>query len=144
MLDEMLDGNPEAPEPGGVIYANPEALAKSFHENYERLAPDFGYNTREASAVAWEDVPEANKKLMIATAGAVGQFKFNQWEVIQELEERLERIAGIVDLVDERCFVVDGPVTPTLQEMTQKEISEIYCLAQGGPLFGEGESDGST
>ncbi len=43
-----------------------EELAKRFHETYERLAPDFGYKTREASAKPWKDVPEDNKQLMIA------------------------------------------------------------------------------
>lgn len=46
-------------------------LAKLFHETYERLAPDFGYKTREASAVPWDDVPEQNKNLMIAVAGNI-------------------------------------------------------------------------
>jgi len=46
---------------------SPIDLAKAFHEAYERLAPEFGYKTREESAVAWEDVPEQNKKLMVAT-----------------------------------------------------------------------------
>ena len=49
----------------------PESLAQEFHEAYERLAPDHGYKTREASAVPWADVPEGNKGLMIATAAAV-------------------------------------------------------------------------
>lgn len=46
----------------------PEAaeIARQFHEAYERLAPDFGYRTREASAKSWADVPEQNKNLMIA------------------------------------------------------------------------------
>lgn len=44
-----------------------ERIAKRFHEAYERLAPSFGYETREASAVPWEDVPEQNRRLMIAT-----------------------------------------------------------------------------
>jgi dephospho-CoA kinase len=48
-----------------------ETLAKLFHENYERLAPSFGYATRQASAVAWDAVPEPNKSLMIAVADAV-------------------------------------------------------------------------
>lgn len=48
-----------------------EAMAKKFHENYEKLAPDYGYKTREESAKPWEDVPVANKGLMIATAGEV-------------------------------------------------------------------------
>lgn len=43
-----------------------EALAKRFHETYERLAPRFGYETREASAKPWSDVPEQNRSLMIA------------------------------------------------------------------------------
>ena len=41
-----------------------EEMARRFHEAYERLAPSFGYKTREASAVPWEDVPEQNKALI--------------------------------------------------------------------------------
>jgi hypothetical protein len=48
-----------------------EALARRFHETYERLAPDHGYETRKASAVPWEDVPEQNRSLMIAVAGEI-------------------------------------------------------------------------
>jgi hypothetical protein len=46
----------------------PEYVAKSFHEEHEKQAPEFGYKTREASAVPWADVPEQNKKLMISVA----------------------------------------------------------------------------
>lgn len=52
----------------------------------------------------------------------------------QTAEERLARIAGIIEDVDNRCAAADGPVTPTLQEMTQAEISEIYELASTGPV----------
>lgn len=45
-----------------------EQLARLFHETYERLAPSFGYETRKDSAVPWEQVPERNKRLMIAVA----------------------------------------------------------------------------
>lgn len=48
-----------------------EKLARFFHETYERLAPEYGYETREASAVSWESVPKNNKSLMIATASEV-------------------------------------------------------------------------
>ena len=48
-----------------------EATAQAFHEAYERLAPSFSYKTREASAVPWADVPEENKRLMIAVAAEV-------------------------------------------------------------------------
>jgi hypothetical protein len=45
---------------------DPEALAQRFHETYERLAPSYGYETREASAKPWAEVPEQNRRLMIA------------------------------------------------------------------------------
>ncbi len=41
-------------------------LAILFHETYERLAPDFHYETRKESAKPWSDIPENNKNLMIA------------------------------------------------------------------------------
>lgn len=47
------------------------ALAQRFHEAYERLAPDFGYKTREASAKPWAEVPEQNKNLMIAVCAEI-------------------------------------------------------------------------
>ncbi len=46
------------------IDSEADRLAKRFHELYEALAPQFSYQTREASAVAWEQVPENNKRLM--------------------------------------------------------------------------------
>lgn len=49
----------------------PEIVAKFFHETYEKLAPDFGYKTRKDSNVDWKDVPDKNKKLMIAVAEKV-------------------------------------------------------------------------
>lgn len=51
----------------------PEELARLFHETYERLAPDFGYETRPESATAWEQVPENNRRLMVATSAEVMQ-----------------------------------------------------------------------
>jgi hypothetical protein len=50
---------------------SPEALARYFHEEYERLAPDYGYETRKESAVPWIQVPENNRELMIAVAASI-------------------------------------------------------------------------
>lgn len=44
-----------------------QQIAAAFHEAYERLAPQHGYETREASAKPWADVPENNRQLMAAT-----------------------------------------------------------------------------
>jgi len=41
-----------------------DRIAKWFHFYYESLAPSFGYETRQESAVPWRDVPEQNKALM--------------------------------------------------------------------------------
>jgi hypothetical protein len=46
-------------------------LARRFHATYERLAPAYGYSTRAETSVAWEDLPKANKHLMVATAEMV-------------------------------------------------------------------------
>lgn len=51
--------------------ADPYQVARLFHETYERLAPSFGYETRKASAVQWDDVPEQNRRLMVAVADEV-------------------------------------------------------------------------
>lgn len=48
-----------------------EYVARCFHWHYERLAPEFGYETRRESAVQWTDVPEPNRSLMVAVAGHV-------------------------------------------------------------------------
>ncbi len=46
----------------------PETVAQLFHESYERLAPYFNYTTREATRKPWAEIPEQNKRLMIAVA----------------------------------------------------------------------------
>lgn len=51
--------------------ADVERIARAFHETYERLAPAHGYKTREASAVAWENVPEQNADLMRAVVSVL-------------------------------------------------------------------------
>ncbi|MGH7743218.1 MAG: hypothetical protein ACREQ5_00140 [Candidatus Dormibacteria bacterium] len=48
-----------------------EELAQVFHEAYERLAPEYGYKTRDATAVPWGEVRDPNRALMIAVAGEV-------------------------------------------------------------------------
>jgi hypothetical protein len=54
-----------------TLNVTPEALARRFHETYERLAPGFGYRTRESSAVLWEEVPDVNRRLMIAVCAEI-------------------------------------------------------------------------
>jgi hypothetical protein len=46
----------------------PEDLAQFIHEQYERLAPAFGYETRNISKLPFDEIPENNRKLMIAVS----------------------------------------------------------------------------
>jgi hypothetical protein len=50
-----------------------------------------------------------------------------------DAQQRLRRIREIIEAVDTRAMATDGPVPPTLQVMTQREISEIYRLSGGQP-----------
>lgn len=45
-------------------------------------------------------------------------------------EKALARIAEIIEQVDQRACAADGPVTPTLEEMTVEEMKAIYGLAK--------------
>jgi hypothetical protein len=62
-LIKALDTRPSVVE---LDSPGPEALARLFHETYERLAPEHGYETREASAKPWRQVPANNRALMVA------------------------------------------------------------------------------
>jgi hypothetical protein len=41
------------------------------------------------------------------------------------------RFNNIVDAVEARCMAVDGPVTPTLQEISEKELAALWRSVQG-------------
>ena len=49
----------------------PERIARAFHEAYEKLAPMFGYETREANAKPWIEVPTQNRELMKAVVSSL-------------------------------------------------------------------------
>lgn len=51
-----------------------EDIARHFHETYERYAPKYNYTTSPETAVPWQNVPENNKKLMIAVAAHMADY----------------------------------------------------------------------
>ena len=95
----------------------PEDLAKLFHETYERLAPNFSYHTRKASAVPWDDVPPNNKGLMVAVAKEVQEQFINQ-----QIKSVLDSIPEptITDVFPSKPY--DG--TKTYEDMLQ--VVEYY------------------
>jgi hypothetical protein len=52
--------------------ADAEQLARRFHDTYERLAPSFGYETRDDTKVF--DPASKNGRLMVAVCGELGEF----------------------------------------------------------------------
>lgn len=49
-----------------------------------------------------------------------------------KLHSKLRSIRSIIDHVDERCMALDveGPITPTQDEITGRELRAIYRFAQ--------------
>ena len=96
----------------------PEQLAKAFHEAYERLAPAFGYKTREESAKPWKEVPENNRKLMIAVCAEILAAPANN----TELEGKLAELANFWESEGKRCYEIarkrskDKPVASVMAQ----------------------------
>jgi hypothetical protein len=65
----MTDETPQRPRAGTHLLHEAGQIARAFHETYERKAPEYGYETREASAVPWAEVPVRNRDLMTSVAG---------------------------------------------------------------------------
>lgn len=47
-------------------------------------------------------------------------------ERLREFETVATRFNAIIDRVEARCMAVDGPVTPTLDEMEEQELAELW------------------
>jgi hypothetical protein len=87
-----------------------EQAAQLFHETYERLAPAFGYETRRESAVAWEQVPDANRRLMVAVAAVVlDEAAKEDRHTIKQLERQLADARGETATAD--------PLAPKIHEI---------------------------
>jgi hypothetical protein len=105
----------------------PEQLAGLFHETYERLAPQFGYETRKETAVSWDDIPadNPNKRLMIAVCG----------EVLPAVLSRPIPSARLVTMVNQLVVeaqvrqLMDEAVSKAIDEMVQKAASDLGDLA---------------
>ncbi len=94
-----------------------EFMAKLFHQIYEELAPKFNYETRKASAKPWFEVPENNKKLMIAVAERI--------LVVQKKQTEEDCI--------EDCAAIDS----------NRDLAKAVAMLNSMVLSGENHSDES-
>jgi hypothetical protein len=96
-----------------------ELLAKQFHDTYERLAPAFGYKTREASAKPWDAVPSQNKGLMIAVASELIS-QDNGWC-------RMEGYRRILKLYAEACHIAGVTLLQEDSQTLAEVLSEKFA-----------------
>jgi len=112
--------------PNGEIRASPDAsetsdaesLARLFHETYERLAPDHGYETRKASAKPWSEVPEQNKNLMIAVCRLIGPR-------VERARRLAQPVAELVEAYDEWCSQPEDEGTAEAWERLDRAVDTL-------------------
>lgn len=46
------------------------------------------------------------------------------------MNDKIQRFNALIDGIESRCMAVDGPVTATLDEASEQELSEIWCILQ--------------
>lgn len=108
-----------------------EDLARLFHETYERMAPEHGYETRKDSAVPWDSVPDQNKSLMTAVA----QHVMYRLDVDRALEANAakdaeQRLAPEPDLLVSEDRVLTEVVTNVYVRATHREKWGSYDISQ--------------
>jgi hypothetical protein len=105
-------------------------LAQKFHEVYERLAPQFGYETRKESAKPWADVPNNNKLLMIAVCGEIRREFAEVRQAGAGSDEEIARKHGLIvpnDLaIDE--WVADPDAVAAIAEARRRDGERIAEL----------------
>lgn len=112
---------------------HPDDIARLFHETYERLAPSFGYETRKASAVPWEQVPETNRKLMTAVADEVAA------HIIAQAAEKLRSVAAGRRQYLNRMSTTEGNVAQYVAIEDECRVMSLAAdIVEGDlrPLFG--------
>lgn len=84
-------------------------LARLFHDTYERLAPEYGYVTRDETRIFDKD--SANGKLMCAVVEIVRrEIESNQAARIEELEEESRDLSQIAGLALGEKRVLEGRI----------------------------------
>ena len=119
--------------------ARAEQLAKLFHETYEALAPKFGYETREASRKPWEDVPEQNRKLMIAVCSRLlgKEIEFME-DLTKHITVKQARAVMRRSMEEDEGFRIgyEANVAGVVRENTRKKLSMAACNEIGKRVVG--------
>lgn len=109
---------------------NAEHLARIFHKTYERLAPQFGYETRQETREF--DPESANGRLMTAVCGEI----LGQLVPVWKLGDLAERIGQQADALDNLLAATLLPMPPSfhltqLRDGTSDVSAQLKALASG-------------
>lgn len=105
-----------------------EQIARQFHGAYERLAPQFGYETREDTKVF--DPQSQNGRLMIAVcAEVIGKLERERDQARRELEIQLENIKFHMEQVPVREHPLRADDAPLSGEEHEKSDTPITDAA---------------
>lgn len=69
-----------------------------------------------------------------------GKIKVTVWKPsaseVEAMVHNARRVLSVVESVENRCMAADGDVTPTLQEMTERELRVLWlaCAAIAEPM----------
>ena len=62
-----------------------KSIAMKFHETYERLSVEYGWKSQESCQVSFEELPEENRKLMLAVVREVCTPLLNKVKELTEM-----------------------------------------------------------
>jgi hypothetical protein len=121
-------------EPLSISEVTPEDVAEMFHDAYENFAPLFGYKTRDATAVPWDQVPEDNRALMIATIRNVLIERLNIWRTVESLQAEVERLRAVIETIAcSEAPALPHPDDPRIRlyaDIVRKSLGECGDLAR--------------
>lgn len=118
-----------------------ERVARRFHDIYEQLAPSFGWKTQEQSAVAWSELPDENRKLMIATVGVIMQELSQEKLDAQQLEfdrNHWQRKIGVLLRLTTDHAKTSSPSGQLCSDLHEAAVRAVntnwYTGSQGDPI----------
>lgn len=82
---------------------NSEELAKFFHDEYDKLAPRYGWRTQISTQVTFDQLPDNNRALMVAVCEqVVEEFRQERKAFNQSTTEAMSVLGGEIRKLREK------------------------------------------
>ena len=104
------------------LFRAPE-LAETFHRVYEKLAPKYGYKTRKKTRKHWDDLPDNNKKLMVAVAQVILNKYFKKPKVTRKFVEKI--INAVIEPLDDFDLPEEQRLYMQITDEIKNDVSKL-------------------